>query len=320
MTQEEFVRKNEKIWEQFSTMLTNLKKPKNKREHIDLKEFPVLFRKICHHLELAKNRLYGSHLIEYLNSLSLGGHQLLYDAKKNHLTKFLELFRNDFPAAVRQNGNLFLISGLIFFVPLIFIFIIINIYPEVVYSIISIEFVKQMESMYDPQKDRTMDIFNNFTMFGFYIWNNIGIGFRTFAGGLLFGAGSIFFLFYNGLLIGTITGHLYVNEMGHVIFPFIVGHSSFELLAIVISGMAGLKMGLSIIKPGRFTRMEALRKSGSDNLPLIYGFMSMFFMAALIEAFWSSSRLIANGSKYLTGSLLWVLIFFYFAFAGRDKK
>ena len=41
-------------------------------------------------------------------------------------------------------------------------------------------------------------------MFGYYIRNNTGIGFQTFAGGLLLGLGTLFFLVFNGFYIGAV--------------------------------------------------------------------------------------------------------------------
>ena len=43
-------------------------------------------------------------------------------------------------------------------------------------------------------------------MFGFYIRNNIGIAFRTFASGIFAGLGSVFFLALNGVFIGVAAG------------------------------------------------------------------------------------------------------------------
>ena len=50
-------------------------------------------------------------------------------------------------------------------------------------------------------------------MAGFYVWNNVGIAFRCFATGALFGLGSVFYLVYNGLVLGTIEGHLWARGM-----------------------------------------------------------------------------------------------------------
>ena len=55
--------------------------------------------------------------------------------------------------------------------------------------------VQQYEDMYDPEgglatEERSAD--SDARMFGFYIWNNVSIAFRTFASGLAFGVGTIF--------------------------------------------------------------------------------------------------------------------------------
>ena len=50
-------------------------------------------------------------------------------------------------------------------------------------------------------------------MFGFYIRHNIGIAFQCFAGGLFAGIGSLFYLIYNGAIIGAVAG--YLTERGH---------------------------------------------------------------------------------------------------------
>src|SRR5690606_18745055 len=91
-------------------------------------------------------------------------------------------------------------------------------------------------------------------MAGFYVYNNIGIAFRCFATGILFGLGSLFFLVYNGLVIGTVFGHVAASGGGPNILAFVSGHSAFELTAIVISGGAGLRMGYSLIDTGGMTR------------------------------------------------------------------
>ena len=64
--------------------------------------------------------------------------------------------------------------------------------------------------MYDPANKRLgmREADTSLLMFGFYIWNNVRIGFQTFAGGLLVGVGSIWFLGANGVIIGAVAGYL----------------------------------------------------------------------------------------------------------------
>jgi len=66
-------------------------------------------------------------------------------------------------------------------------------------------------NMYDPASPSHhlgRESGTNVQMFGYYIYNNISIGFRTFASGLLAGVGAIVVLVTNGIVIGTVAGHL----------------------------------------------------------------------------------------------------------------
>jgi uncharacterized membrane protein SpoIIM required for sporulation len=155
-------------------------------------------------------------------------------------------------------------------------------------------------------------------MFGFYIYNNIGIAFRTFAGGILGGLGSLFFLAYNGLLLGAAAGHIINLGFGEPFFSFVIGHGSFELTAIIFSAQAGLLLGYRFFAVQGLSRGAALRRAGREALPVIAGAALLLVVAAAIEAFWSSQVLIPPRVRYIAGGLGWVLLILYFALAGRN--
>jgi hypothetical protein len=46
----------------------------------------------------------------------------------------------------------------------------------------------------------------------------------------------------------------------------------------------------------------------------------MLFLAAVIEAFWSSRHGLGFSVHYIAGAALWILLLCYFLFAGRGKK
>jgi len=108
-----------------------------------------------------------------------------------------------------------------------------------IYSVMGAESVRDFESMYDPENSamgRERESDTDLLMFGYYIKHNISISFQMFAGGMLFGLGAVFFLFYNGLLLGAAAGHMANIGLGVTFFPFVIGHGAFELTAIVLSG------------------------------------------------------------------------------------
>src|SRR3546814_8966695 len=61
------------------------------------------------------------------------------------------------------------------------------------------------------------------------------IGFRTFAGGLLAGVGSLLVLVFNGVMFGTVAAHLQGIGHGGPFWRFVVGHAAPELSAIVVA-------------------------------------------------------------------------------------
>ncbi|MEO0813857.1 MAG: stage II sporulation protein M, partial [Myxococcota bacterium] len=177
-----------------------------------------------------------------------------------------------------------------------------------------------LESMYDPAskhhlKPREAD--GDFFMFGFYIRNNVGIGFRTFAGGIFAGVGSLFFLIFNGVFFGGVFGHLYQVGFADTLTTFVIGHGSLELTAITFCAAAGLRLGWSWIAPGNHTRFDSVRIGAGRALPILYGATLMLFLAAIVEAFWSSSVLIPREVKWGVGGLGWILLCAYFVLGGR---
>ncbi|MDR2625523.1 MAG: stage II sporulation protein M, partial [Zoogloeaceae bacterium] len=108
-------------------------------------------------------------------------------------------------------------------------------------------------------------------MLMYYIGHNVQIDFQCFAGGILFGLGSVFYLVFNGLTLGMVAGHL--TEVGYVntFWGFVAGHSAPELIGAVLSGAAGLKIGYALIAPGRRRRREALTEAARDAVRLLYG-------------------------------------------------
>jgi uncharacterized membrane protein SpoIIM required for sporulation len=277
------------------------------------------YRTLCQHLALARERQYSPALVERLNRLVIRGHQLLYGSHPRSGPAVLRFFTCDFARAVRAQWRLVALSALLFFGPLALLWTWTQTDPDVIHLIMPADQVAQYDQMYDAGNDtehRSAD--QDTHMFGFYIGHNIRIGFQTFASGLLFGFGTAFYLVFNGLTIGATAGYLVGTGHGPIFLPFIVGHSAFELTGIVLMGAAGLMLGTALLFPGRTPRGMALRASARSALPRVYGAGALLVLAAVIEAFWSSSRMLPDTLKYAVGFALWGLVVAYFTIIGRS--
>ena len=153
-------------------------------------------------------------------------------------------------------------------------------------------------------------------MAGFYVQNNVGIAFRCFATGALAGLGSIFFLVYNGLIIGATFGYLGNVGLGGNLLEFTSGHSAWELTGICLSGAAGLRLGWAMIVTDGRTFVGSLRRAAPELYRLILGTAVLLLVAAAIEGFWSASP-VPRPVKYGFGVVQWFIVGGWLYFGGR---
>ena len=320
MKQSLFERRHQAEWDAFQALLLSLEQGKTKED--ESQAFAAQYRRICQQLALAQERTYSTHLIDQLQLLAMRGHQQFYRHRSHLGAQIIGFVLAGFPRLIRREWRSVLIASLVFYGSLIGMGVLVYLYPELVYSLMDPAQVTSMETMYDPENRRLgrfgeRDAGDDWMMFGYYIMNNIGIAFQTFASGLLFGLGSLFFLLFNGLMIGAVAGHLTQIGYGETFWSFVVGHGAFELTAIALAGAAGLKLGWALLAPGRLPRGEALRIAAGKSVRLIGGVIVFLLLAAFIEAYWSSMSLASPALKYAVGAGLWLLVMAYLLLAGR---
>lgn len=320
MKQHTFEQSHQQQWNTLEHWLDKIAQQKPIGQEVT--QLPQLYRQVCQHLALARDRHYTPHLITRLNRLVLRGHQCLYQTPIRLLSQIINFIRIRFPQQVRQEWRLVSLASLLFFGSAGIVFVGIQNHPDLIYSVLTAAQIHEIEAMYAPQKERwgyNHEAESDFLMFGYYIRNNISIDFQAFAGGILLGLGSLFFLLFNGIYLGSVAGHLTHIGYGVPFYAFVAGHSALELMALVLAGAAGLKLGMALIAPGRLTRLQALRCAATDSIRLIYGVAGMTLLAAVIEAFWSSNATIEPLIKYIVGNLLGLMLMSYFLLAGRHR-
>lgn len=311
MKQNSYESAHQARWQRVETALAEL--PKQRPPEF-VAALPVEYRQLCYDFSIAKTRNYSPNLISRLNAMVTQMHHLLYRQRPRYRNQWIKFIVHDFPDTLKANSAFVGLAIALFFVPLLLMGLACYFNEEMIYTLMSWEQVAEFESAYDPSQpaigdDRESD--SDLMMFGYYIYNNIGIGFRTFASGILYCLGSIFFLVFNGLSIGGVAGHLTQLGYTETFYSFVAGHGSFELTAIAFSGAAGMKLGWALILPGPMSRLDALRLAARDAVIIMYGVGVMLFIAAFIEAFWSSSELISPVIKYAVGAALWFFVFQY---------
>lgn len=327
MRQERFVERHQAEWREFELWLE--RRSRSAREAraqrrgwtgIGDDEMPARHRRLCQQLALARRRGYSAVVTDRLQSLMQRGHSVLYRSKPMRARLAVEFLLAGFPRLVRAEWRCMLAAALLFVIPLVTIFVAIQIKPDLAAGLFGPQAMASYEQMYDPASKRDLGRTDedDLQMFAHYIGNNVGIGFKTFASGLLAGLGTVVVLITNGIMIGGVAGHLQAVGHGDPFWRFVAGHSAPELTAIVIAGGAGLRLGLSLLAPGQRRRVDSLIHGGRRGAKICIGVFAMLVFAAFVEAFWSSIASVPAPVKYAVGALLWSLTALWLLRGGRN--
>jgi len=326
MRQETFIARHEPEWAAFERWLERPRAstpvPGGPPDAPALRDedVPARYRRLCHQAALAARRGYSPLVSARLQALIQRGHDVLYRAPPTLWRQAGRFILADFPRLVRaQRGCLWLAAAL-FAGSMVIMFALVMHWPELAHAMFEPEQLAEFETMYAPDSAHFREgrgSAGNLEMFGFYILNNIGIGFRTFASGLMAGIGSAAALVFNGVYFGVIAAHLNGQGGAAQFWPFVAGHTGPELIAIVIAGAGGLRLGLALVAPGRWSRLEALRRAGRVGARLCAGVFLMLLMAAFVEAFWSAQPGVADAVKFGVGAVVWALVLAWLALGGR---
>ena len=328
MRQAHFVARHEREWMEFERWLdARAGSPRTARgernwQGLRDEDMPARYRRLCQQLALARRRGYSPVVTARLQELMQRGHNALYRPAPPRWRRALEFLLADFPRLVRAQRGCLWASAALFAGSMVAMYFAVRWRPELIHSLFDPRQLAQFESMYDPAAPGAKlgrDSGSDLAMFGYYIVNNISIGFRTFASGLLAGVGSLVVLAVNGVTIGAVAGHLQGIGHGDPFWRFVAGHSAPELSAIVVAGAAGLRLGLDLVAPGRRSRLDALVEGGKVGGKLCIGVFAMLLFAAFVEAFWSSIGSIPGPVKFAVGGVLWALVLGWLGFAGRGE-
>jgi uncharacterized membrane protein SpoIIM required for sporulation len=309
MTARDFERANEAQWSELEQAVSRNDKA------LDPERFLFLYRAACEHLALAEARGFPAPLVSRLSSVTARAHQIVYRQTDLGLGRIARTLMHTFPAEVRIHRWYVLVAALLVIAPAVALGYVVAHRPDFILSLADSATVEEFGRMYDPANaaiGRLRDAGTNWMMFGFYIANNIGIAFQCYVSGILFGVGSLYYLVFNGVFGGAVAGYVTSIGFAGTFFPFIATHSAFELTAVVLSGAAGLRIGRSVLLPGRLTRIASLQLAARETSVIIFGSAVMLVIAAAVEAFWSSAAWVSPIAKFSAAAGCWLLVAIFF--------
>lgn len=306
------------LWEEFEVKAAKFLKKKELLKKLTPPEIQSLinsYQKIVADLARARSMKTDNATIAYLNTLVILGHQLLYRRLDNESDKHTP-FLLYFPFLVQQHIGQVVLAALLFFLPAVIAYAAILSHPELGYDLVPDSFLDfspaTAENIHDiPSLTRPVAASGIIT-------NNIQVTFLAFALGITAGLGTCCVLIYNGIHLGAVAAWMQLNGNGYALWGWIMPHGATEILAIILSGAAGLILGNALIRPGNISSHEALKRAAQPALMIELGCMGMLVIAGFIEGFISPSSLSYESRlAILSGSLvLWAVYFML----GRERQ
>jgi len=115
--------------------------------------------------------------------------------------------------------------------------------------------------------------------------NNIQVTLQAFVGGITFGIVTIFALTFNGLILGVICGLAVGAGNGVAFLRLISSHGPLELSCIVVGGIAGLRIGWALVRPGPLRRSTSLRREALPAVEMAVGTAPWLVLCGFLEGF-----------------------------------
>ena len=141
--------------------------------------------------------------------------------------------------------------------------------------------------------------------------NNLTVCFIAFAGGIVFGLGALYSMFFNGLLLGVIGVACQQHGMAIDLWSFVAPHGALELPSIILAGAAGFRLGQGVLFPGIYRWRDSVATAGVEASRLVAGIIPLLVIAGTLEGFFSPSDApvwlkFTVGGILLSSLLLWL--------------
>ena len=320
MRVDEFYQSRKNDWEALSHLLDLCQSDMRGVSENQVRDISRLYRAATSDLALAKRDFPRNEVTVYLNQLVARAHAVVYRSEPLALKRLWNFAVRGFPRLFRETWVFTFVAALFFILPAVASGFATYAQPSLATSLLPpgahrlIGIVEDKELWIDiPVEERPYTA-------SFIMTNNIRVSFLAFASGLTAGLMTLWVLFFNGLMIGTLTGLTAFHGIGWELWNFVIGHGVIELTIIFIAGGSGLMLGWAILRPGLMRRRDALAHAARKAVYLLLGAVPWLVVAGTIEGFISPNNDIPSPIHWGVGIGSGILLYGYLLLAGRERK
>ena len=311
-----WLNKRQPYWTRLEALLNDVQRQGLKAlNRSELRELGLLYRQTATDLATVRGDIASVQLSRYLNQLLGRAHNAIYSGQKKSVVGIGRFYLGEYPRVFRQLFPYTAMATAIFAAGAAIGMLLTLSHPEFMRAFLGPHMIETIEKRemwthsilsVKPQASSAI------------MTNNLAVGFTTFAFGITAGIGTLYMLFFNGLMMGVIGVACWLSDMNVQLWSFIAPHGVLELPAIFIAGGAGLRLAQGLLFPGILPRRDSLALAGGEAVRLLVGTIPMLIIAGFIEAFISPSGLPA-GMKFSVAAAILTLLIVYLRSGGVSR-
>jgi len=241
------------------------------------------YRSVAADLAVARRRFPGDPLVGRLERLAQRGRQAVYHSAPTRGT-FREFVSHGYWRRIRERPLLLLTAILCLALPTVLAGYWAWRDPGAASGLVPDQY-QSVTAPRTPGQDLGVSVDEQSDLAAEIFTNNIRVAFLAFAGGILFGIGTLYVLISNGIVLGAVAGLAIGAGNGRAFFELVLAHGVLELSCIAVAGLAGLRLASAIVDPGNRTRAAALRQEARAAVEIVLGTMFWLVVAGLVEGF-----------------------------------
>jgi len=270
----------------------------------ELQETALLYRQVAGDLSALRQDSTARAYTEHVNQLLARAHHIIYSTRRTSFLNVFRYFRDQYPAIFQRNIRYVLLS------------LAVTLAGAVFGSVITIARPQFMRQMLGPEMVATIDRHEMWTesvvamapaASGWIMTHNLSVSFIAFAGGVVFGLGSVYSMFFNGMLLGVIGVACQQHGMSLSLWSFVAPHGSLESPSIILAGAAGFRLAHGVLFPGLYRWRDSVAIAGQESSRLVTGIIPLLIIAGTLEGFFSPSTA-PIWLKFTVGGLLFILL------------
>ena len=222
------------LWQRFEKNLTRARRHPRRLGYEDLESLAFDYRQVLHDRAQARHRFPGTEADHLLRRLAVEGTRLLTRDPTSLGTSPVSFFTHRFPATFREHLPVLAVVTVTFLAFGILGLALATYNPALGVSFVGPEaeaglrdgrlWTEKLTTSIPPAVSSSSIATNNMT-----------VSLTAWAGGALAGLYTLFILFINGLLLGSVIGLTLHYSMAAPLFEFVAAHGPLEITVILVS-------------------------------------------------------------------------------------